>query len=139
VRRVPSFVYGHVIGAAITGAIGGAFLDLTAVLVFSTGLAAAAAASALICWWWPTFDAPAWKLWLAATAANPVMVAGLTWSIVMRDCLTGELTGWNCLFAEVGLVACAGTLPSPIVGLIVRWFWARRRRTRLRPPGPAGP
>lgn len=133
-RRLPSFVYGHVMGALITGAIGGAFLDLKAVLVFGSGLAAAAAVSALVCWRWPKFDAPAWKLWLVATLANPMMVTGLVWTVVMRDCLTGELKGWSCLFAEVGLVAAAATLPSPIIGLIVRWYWARRR-----PPAPAGP
>jgi hypothetical protein len=127
VRRVPSFVYGHVIGALITGAIGGAFLDLTAVLVFGGGLAASATVSALVCWWWPRFDAPAWKLWLVATVANPVLIAGLAWSVAMRDCLTGALKGWDCLFAEVGLVAAAATLPSPVVGLIARWCWARWR------------
>ena len=132
-RRLPSFVYGHVLGGLISGAIGGAFLDLTAVAVFSSGLAAAAAVSALVCWWWPKFNAPAWKLWLVATVANPVMIAGLVWSVIMRDCLTGEMKGWDCLFAEVGLVAAAATLPSPVVGLVVRWWWARRR-----PPAPAG-
>jgi len=127
VRRISSFVYGHVIGALVTGVIGGAFLDLTAVLVFGSGLAAAAVVSALVCWWWPRFDAPAWKLWLVATVANPVLIAGLVWTVVMRDCLTGELKGWSCLFAEVGLVAAAATLPSPVVGLIARWAWSRWR------------
>jgi hypothetical protein len=120
VRRLPSFVYGHVIGALITGVIGGAFLDLTAVLVFGAGLAAAAGVSALACWWWPKFDAPAWKLWLVATLANPVMIAGLAWTVAMRSCLTGDLKGWDCLFAELGLVGSAATLPAPVVGLIVR-------------------
>jgi hypothetical protein len=133
VRRVPSFVYGHVVVALISGVIGGAFLDLTAVMVFGAGLAAAAGISSLVCWWWPKFDAPAWKLWLVATFANPVMIAGLVWTVAMRGCLTGELKGWDCLFAKLGLVASAATVPGPIVGLIVRWLWARRR-----PPGPAG-
>ena len=124
-RRIPSFVYGHVIGALIAGAIGGAFLDLKAVLMFSSCLAAAAAVSALVCWWWPKFDAPAWKLWLVATVANPMLIVGLAWSVTMLDCLTGQKQGWNCLFADVGLVAAAATLPSPIVGLIVRWCRTR--------------
>lgn len=131
-RRLPSFVYGHVIGALITGAIGGAFLDLKAVLVFGAVLAVGAVVSALVCWWRPKFDAPAWKLWLVATAANPVFIAGLVWTIDMRACLTGELKGWSCLFADVGLVAAAATLPSPVVGLIVRWAWARWRPRSLR-------
>ena len=132
-RRVSSFVYGHVVGALISGVIGGAFLDLTAVMVFGAGLAGAAGVSSLVCWWWPKFDASAWKLWLVATFANPVMIAGLVWTVVMRGCLTGALKGWDCLFAELGLVAAAATLPGPVVGLIVRWWQARRR-----PPGPAG-
>jgi len=129
VRRLPSFVYGHVLGALVTGAIGGAFLDLKAVLVFGGGLTAAAAAavSALICWWRPKFDAPAWKLWLVATVANPVFIAGLVWTINMRECLTGAQKGWSCLLADAGLFAAAVTLPSPVVGLIVRWAWARWR------------
>jgi len=130
VRRIPSFVYGHVIGALITGLVGGAFLDLTAVLVFGAGLAAAAVVGALVCWWRPKFDASAWKLWLVAIVANPLFIAGLVWTVIMRDCLTGELKGWSCLFAEVGLVAAAATLPSPVVGLIVRWYWARWRPSR---------
>ncbi|MBN9085623.1 MAG: hypothetical protein J0J01_01835 [Reyranella sp.] len=129
-RRIPSFVYGHVIGALITGLVGGAFLDLTAVLVFGAGLAAAAVVGALVCWWRPKFDASAWKLWLVAIVANPLFIAGLVWTVIMRDCLTGELKGWSCLFAEVGLVAAAATLPSPVVGLIVRWYWARWRPSR---------
>ena len=40
-RRVSSFVYGHVVGALISGVIGGAFLYLTAVMVFGAGLAGA--------------------------------------------------------------------------------------------------
>ena len=37
-HRIPSFVYGHVIAALITGVVGGAFLDLTALLAFGSGL-----------------------------------------------------------------------------------------------------
>lgn len=122
-RRVPPFVWGHVLCALLTGLVGGSFLDLTAVLTFGAGLFTAAIVSSLVCWRWPTFDGPAWKLWLVATFANPVMIAGLIWTVAMRDCLIGELTGWDCLFAEVGLVACAGCLPSPIAGLVVRRFW----------------
>ena len=128
-RRIPSFVYGHVIGALVAGVVGGAFLDLKAVLAFSSILAAAAVMSSLVCWWWPKFDAPAWKLWLAATAANPVLIAGLVWSVFYLGCLTGDLKGWDCLFSDVGWVSAAGTLPSPVIGLIVRWWWTRRNRT----------
>lgn len=135
-KRIPSFVYGHVLGALIVGAVGGAFLDLTAVLVFASGLAAAAVVSSMVCWWWPKFDAPAGPLWLVATVANPVLLAGLAWSLVNLGCITGETKGWDCLFSDVGWVAAAGTLPSPIVGLIVRWWW--KRRLKSPPPSHGG-
>lgn len=128
-RRIPSFVYGHVIGALVAGAVGGAFLDLKAALAFSSILAAAAVMSSLVCWWWPKFDAPPWKLWLVATVANPVLIAGLVWSVAYFGCITGDLKGWDCLFSDVGWVSVAGTLPSPAIGLILRWWWPRRRRT----------
>lgn len=127
-RRIPSFVYGHVLGALVAGVVGGAFLDLTAVMVFGSSAAAAAVVSALVCWWWPKFDASAWKLWLVATAVNPLLIAGLIWSLVSLDCILGTTRGWNCLFADVGWVVAVGTLPSPVVGLIVRWWWTHRRK-----------
>ena len=127
VRRIPSFVYGHVVGALATGAIGGAFLDLTAVMVFGAAAAAAAVVVALVCWWWPKFDASAWKIWLVATVANPVLIAGVVWSLLNMDCYTGELKGWDCLFSDVGWVCALGTLPSPIIGLIARRFGNWRR------------
>jgi len=34
-RRLPSFVYGNVAGGLIAGIVGGAFLDLKAVVIFS--------------------------------------------------------------------------------------------------------
>ena len=122
-----AFVYGHVIGALAAGMIGGGFLDFTAAMVFGGSAAAAAAVSALVCWWWPRFDAPAWKLWLVATAANPVLIAGVAWSLFNIDCYTGELKGWNCPFSDVGWVCALGTLPSPVLGPIAHRFWNRRR------------
>jgi len=95
-----------------------------------TPLAAAAAAAvvgALVCWWWPKFDASAWKIWLVATVANPVLIVGVVWSLFNMDCYTGELKGWDCLFSDVGWVCALGTLPSPIIGLIARRFGNRRR------------
>ncbi len=119
-RRIPAFVWGHVLGALVVGVVGGAFLDLTAVVTFGATLAAAAVISALACWWWPGFDAAAWKLWLVATFANPVMLAALVWTVIERECLMGGLAGLDCLFAEVGPVAAAACLPSPLIGLLVR-------------------
>ena len=124
--RTHPFVVGHVIGAAITGAVAGAFLDWKAVASFSGVLAVNAAIGSLICWWRPGFDAPAWQLWFAATFANPLMLAAVAFSLSQYDCLIGGQTGWNCMFAEVGPQTAAACLPSPLIGLLARW--CRRRR-----------
>ena len=124
-RRIHPFVYGHVIGALLTGAVAGAFLDGTAVMVFSSVLAANAVIGSLVCWWRPGFEAAGWKLWLMATLANPLMLSAIAFSIDQYDCLTGQLTGWNCMFRGVGPFTVTACLPSPLIGLAVRW-WRRR-------------
>ncbi len=124
--RIHPFVLGHVIGAAITGVVGGAFLDWTAVASFSGVLAVNALISALVCWWRPGFEAAGWKLWLVASFANPLMVAAIAFSLDQYNCLLGRQTGWNCMFADVGPLTAAACLPSPLVGLAARW-WRKRR------------
>jgi hypothetical protein len=125
VRRIHPFVYGHVIGAFLVGGIAGAFLDLKAVMIFSSLLAANAAVGSLLCWWRPGLEAAGWKLWLVATLANPLMLSAIAFSIDQYDCLTGQLTGWNCMFRGVGPFTVTACLPSPLIGLAVRW-WKRR-------------
>ena len=125
-RRIHPFVYGHVVGAFVVGAGSGATLDLTAVLVFSSLLAANAVIGSLVCWWRPGFEAAGWKLWLTATFANPLMLAAIGFSIDQYDCLTGQRTGWNCMFSDVGPLTVMACLPSPLIGLVARW-WKRRR------------
>lgn len=128
-RHIPSFAYGHVISALVVGAVfGGTLVHINAVLALGAVLAAAAVISALVCWWWPGFDAPAGKLWAVATFANPLLIAGIAWSFYYADCLVGERKGWDCLFDDMGWLAVAATLPSPIVGLAVRWRWTRRHK-----------
>ena len=124
-RRIPSFVYGHVVGALIVGAVSGAFLDWQAVASFAGLLAANAVIGSLICWRWPGFEAPGWKLWLVATFANPLMLSAIAFSIDQYECLVGQRTGWNCLFSEVGPLTVMACLPSPLIGLAVRWWWRR--------------
>ena len=126
-RRIHPFVWGHVIGALAVGAVWGAFLDLTAVVSFAGVLAANAMIGSLICWWRPGFEAAGWKLWLVATFVNPLMVSAIAYSIDQYDCLAGQRTGWNCMFSDVGPLVVAACLPSPLVGLAVRW-WKRRPR-----------
>jgi len=124
-RRIHPFVYGHVVGAFVVGGVAGATLDLKALLVFSSLLAANAAIGSLVCWWRPGFAAAGWKLWLAATFANPLMLSAIAYSIDQYDCLIGERTGWNCMFSDVGPLTVMACLPSPLIGLAVRW-WKRR-------------
>jgi hypothetical protein len=125
VRRIHPFVYGHVLGALAIGAAAGAFLDWRAVATFSVLLAANAVIGSLICWWRPGFEAAGWKLWLAASFANPLMLSAIGFSIDQYECLIGQRTGWNCMFAELGPLTAALCLPSPLIGLAARW-WKRR-------------
>ncbi len=123
-RHVHPFVWGHVVGAFVVGAVSGSFLDAKAVMIFSSLLAANAAIGSVVCWWQPGFEAPGWKLWLSATLANPLMLAAIAFSIDQHDCLFQSVRGWHCMFADVGPLTVAACLPSPLIGLAVRW-WKR--------------
>jgi len=128
VRRIPSFVYGHVLGALLIGLIGGAFLDLTAVMVFGGVLTVGAAASSVVCWRWPGFAAAGWKLWLAGALGNPLLLVGGYFAIFDWECLVGGKSGWNCLFADVGPLAVGVCLLTPLLGLVVRWLSTGRAK-----------
>lgn len=129
-RRIPSFVYGNVAGGLATGFVGGAFLDLKAVLIFSALLGANAAVVSLICWWRPGFEAAVWKLWLAATFANPLMLGAIAFSVDQYECLIGSKTGWNCMFATIGPLVAGVCLVPPIIGLLARWWTSRQKAPR---------
>ncbi len=58
-RRIHPFVYGHVIGALVTGLVAGAPLDATAVLAFSGILAVNAVIGSLVCGGDPASRPPA--------------------------------------------------------------------------------
>ena len=124
--RIHPFVWGHVIGALIVGAALGSRLDTKAVFTFSGLLAANAVISSLVCWWRPGLDAAGWKLWLTAAFANPMMLAAIAFTIDQYDCLVGRTSGWNCMLASVGPMTVEACLPSPLIGLAVRW-WKRKR------------
>ncbi|MFO1160685.1 MAG: hypothetical protein U1E60_17730 [Reyranellaceae bacterium] len=135
-RRIPSFVYGNVAGAVLIGAGLGAFVDLKAMLVFPAVLAANSVIVCLICWWRPGFEAAAWKLWLTATLVNPLLLAGIAYSIDEYECLIGRKTGWGCMLSGLGLMVAGVCLAPPITGLLVRWVtrWRGRREAGV----PAG-
>jgi len=126
VKRIHPFVFGHVIAALGAGAVAGAFLDLKAVLVFSSVLAASAIVSALVCWRWPRFDAAAWKLWLVGVLANPLFLAAVAFSVDQYECLLGRKTGWDCMFSDLGPMVAGMCLLPPIGGLLWRG-WKRWR------------
>ena len=126
--RIPPFVWGHLLGALIVGLVAGAFFDLEAMMVFPAVSIGGAIASTLLCWWWPKFDAAAWKVWLVATFANPLMLASLIWSVIQRKCLIDGNGGWDCMFADVGPFVAALCLPAPLIGLAVRRWGPKIRR-----------
>ena len=125
-KRIDPFALGHVIAALVAGAVAGAFLDLKAVLVFSSVLAASAIVSALVCWRWPGFTAAAWRLWLIGVLANPLFLAAVAFSIDQYECLVGWKTGWNCMFFDLGPKVAGMCLLPPIGGLLWRG-WRRWR------------
>jgi len=123
--RLHPFASGQVVGAAIIGSVTGLFFNATAVAGFSATLAVGAAVSALICRWRPGFDAAGWKLWIAGSLANPVVLAAAAFSVSEYECLLRWKTGWNCLFVEIGPFVTGLGLVPPLMGLLYRW-WARR-------------
>lgn len=128
-RRVPSFVYGHVLAALLIGLVAGSFLDLKAVMVFGSGMAAGAIASALVCWLWPGFAGPGWQLWIAGVIGNPVFLGAAFFAYQDIDCLLGTKTGWGCMFASIEPQVMGACLVPPLVGLAVRWLAGRRARS----------
>ncbi len=121
-RRIPAFVYGHVLSALLIGLIAGAFLDLKAVLIFSSVMAGCALASAIICWMWPGFSGPGWQLWIAGVIGNPMFLVAGFFAYQELDCLTGAKTGWSCLFSDVYPMLMGACLVPPLLGLVVRWL-----------------
>ena len=125
-RRIHPFVLGHIGGALVAGAIAGTFFDAVAVATFAGILAANALLATLVCWWWPGLNASGWKLWLTASLANPLVLAGVAWSAIQYECFTGEKTGWNCMFDDLGPFAAGMGLLPPLFGLATRWLVRRR-------------
>jgi hypothetical protein len=125
--RRDAFARGMVFSAALIGALGGSLvLDLEAIVAFALGMAVGAAIAAFACSRWPGLSAPAWTLWPAAMAFNPMVLLGAGYSMASWECLVGRTTGWSCLFTELGPMLCGLGLVPPSIGLIARWWAARQ-------------
>ena len=119
-----------VLSAALIGALGGSLvLNLGAVVAFALGMAAGAAIAAFACNRWPGLSAPAWTLWPAAVAFNPMVLLGAGYSIANWECVVGRTTGWSRLFTDLGPMLRGLGLVPPSIGLIARW-WAARQGSR---------
>jgi hypothetical protein len=129
VRRIPSFLYGHVLSALLLGFIGGAFLDLWAVAVFCSVMAGSALVSGLICWWWPGFAGAGWKLWLVGVLANPLFLVSAFFAYQDFDCLVGKQTGWGCMLTDLEPTVMSVCLVPPLIGLVVRGLAGRAARS----------
>jgi hypothetical protein len=124
-RRVSPFVYGHVLGALLIGAVCGSFLDVRAIFTFAIAMTVGAAASAMVCRWWPGFAAAGWRLWLTGALGNPLLLVALGFSIDSYECLLGKRTGWNCMFSDIGPLVAGVCLLPPLFGIGLRWLLGR--------------
>jgi len=126
VRRIHSFVYGHVVAALIVGVVAGAMLDAQAAIMGAVMLAAGAMVSSTVCWWKPGLEAPAWLLIPAAILANPLMLLALGFLLVDFDCVVGNKRGWDCIGAAVAILVAGVCLVPPLGG----WLWRSWKRRR---------
>jgi hypothetical protein len=125
--RRDTFARGMVFSAALIGALGGSLvLSLGAIVAFAVGMAVGAAIAAFACSRWPGLSAPAWTLWPAAVAFNPMVLLGAGYSMANWECVVGKTTGWSCLFTDLGPMLCGLGLVPPSMGLIARWWAARQ-------------
>lgn len=136
--KLHPFLAGHVAAAAATGGVASAMiggLDRPLLLLaWIAGFAAAAGAASFICRWRPGFEAPAWKLWPAAVATNPIFLVALGFMVDDAGCFVGGRSGWNCLPAAIALLAALLCLIPPLGGLL--WRTLRRRAATASAPPP---
>jgi hypothetical protein len=125
-----AFTAGMVGSALLIGAVaGGAVLNVQGTVLFAAFMAVGAAIAAVVSSRWPGPDAAFWKLWLTGVLANPAFLVGAVYSIRQYECLVGDMTGWECMFSELGLVVSGLCVIPPAIGLAFRM--GRRRRERL--------
>jgi hypothetical protein len=133
-RWPPAFALGHVGSALVLGVAAGSLEDWKTVWVFGGWMTGGALASTLICWCWPGFAGRGWKLWLVGVLANPQFLLGLAWTWVDRECLLNYTGPWKCMFPGMGPAIAIACLPSPLLGLALRWGAARFSAKASGPP-----
>jgi hypothetical protein len=126
------FLAGHVLGALVIGAFGGALVNGASILSFAVVMAFAALASGLLCNWLPGYDGPGWMLWLSGAGLNPLLLVALASSFDTAGCVVGTQTGRACVFSDIGEMIVGVCLLPPLIGLGVRWLM--RPRPLPRPP-----
>ena len=117
------------LGALLIGAVVGSFVDLQAIFTFAAGMAGGAAHSAVVWRGWAGYGAAGWRLWLAGTLGNPLLLAALGYSIDSYQCLLGWRTGWDCMLTGIGPWVVGFCLLPPLPGLGLRWLWGRSPAT----------
>jgi hypothetical protein len=118
------FLIGHLVSAVVlgaaVGAIVGKFGRLEGAALGAAAMAGGALVSAAIAAIGRGYDAPAGKLWLAATLGNPVCLLSLLFTGGGWNCFAGGIYDLGC-FAHLvaALVAAVCALP-PCAGLLLR-------------------
>jgi hypothetical protein len=126
------FLAGHVLGALVIGAFGGALVNGASILSFAIVMGMAALASGLLCNWLPGYDGPGWMLWLSGAGLNPLLLVALASSFDTAGCVVGTQTGRACMFSDIGEMIVGVCLLPPLIGLGVRWLM--RPRPTPQPP-----
>src|SRR5580698_1120868 len=120
------FMIGHVLGALVIGAFGGALVNGTSILSFAIVMAVAALASGLLCNWLPGYDGSGWLLWLSGAGLNPLLLVALDSSFDTAGCVVGTQTGRACVFSDIGEMIVGVCLLPPLIGIGVRWLMRPR-------------
>jgi hypothetical protein len=124
--RVSVFILGMLGSALLIGvAPAGTVLNLQGTVLFAVVMVAGAGFAAFVCSRWPGLEAAGRKLWLTAIIANPVFLLGLGYSIDQYECLTGAVTGWDCMFTSFGLIVSGLCLVPPTIAVALRQ-WQKR-------------
>jgi hypothetical protein len=121
------FLIGHLVSAVVlgtaVGAIVGKFGRLEGAALGAAAMAVGALVSAAIAAIGRGYDAPAGKLWLAATLGNPVLLVSLLFTGGGWNCFAGGIYDLGCFAHLVArLVALVCCLP-PCAGLLLRRRW----------------